>query len=378
MVIPVGNGGPSQELLRIRRRRRRVRGVRPRTGSVRPADRRSGMACDGRAGAACTHAWRRRASHPSCPPARSPAAGRRVGRRRTAVSTRPRSMRSWSASATAGRADRRGHARHVRVLPDARADHPRADRAARVSPSSRSKPTGRMRRSSTITSAVVRPSVRRSDPFDRFPTWMWRNREVSDFVDWLRDYNDGIARPERAGRLPRPRPLQPVHVDRRRARATSTSRSRRGRVARERYGCLTPWQRIRPPTVGPSCRRAFGGCEDGSRRRCSPTCSAGASTTGATTATDFLDAVQNARLVADAERYYRVMYHGARRVVEPARPPHVRDARGPSWPTAGDRTTGVVWEHNSHVGDAAATEMGARGEHNVGMLARRASATTPS
>ena len=45
------------------------------------------------------------------------------------------------------------------------------------------------------------------------------------------------------------------------------------------------------------------------------------------TASDFLDAAQNARLVAVAERYYRVMYYGARRELEPARPAHVRDAR---------------------------------------------------
>jgi protein-L-isoaspartate(D-aspartate) O-methyltransferase len=85
----------------------------------------------------------------------------------------------------------------------------------------------------------------------------------------------------------------------------------------------------------------------------------------------FLDALQNARLITSAERYYRIMYYGSRESWN-LRDLHmfetlqmVRAHRGPDAKV-------VVWEHNSHIGDATATEMGARGEHNVGMLARRA------
>ena len=75
-------------------------------------------------------------------------------------------------------------------------------------------------------------------------------------------------------------------------------------------------------------------------------------------------------VVADAERYYRVMYHGSvdswnlrdQHMFETLQT--VRAHRGPG-------TKVVVWEHNSHIGDASATEMGARGEHNVGQLCRR-------
>ena len=70
-------------------------------------------------------------------------------------------------------------------------------------------------------------SARRSrldfTPFTRFPTWMWRNEEVHDFVDWLRAYN--ADHPERKGRLPRTRPLQPLHVDRGRPRVPRRGRS---------------------------------------------------------------------------------------------------------------------------------------------------------
>jgi protein-L-isoaspartate(D-aspartate) O-methyltransferase len=85
----------------------------------------------------------------------------------------------------------------------------------------------------------------------------------------------------------------------------------------------------------------------------------------------FFDAVQNARLVANAERYYRVMYYGS---VESwnLRDQHMFDTLASLLAFRGPNAKAVVWEHNSHIGDAAATEMGARGEHNVGRLCRRA------
>ncbi len=83
----------------------------------------------------------------------------------------------------------------------------------------------------------------------------------------------------------------------------------------------------------------------------------------------FFDAAQNARLVAAAERYYRVMYYGA---VESwnLRDQHMFDTLERLLEFHGPGSKGIVWEHNSHVGNAAATEMGARGEHNVGQLSR--------
>jgi protein-L-isoaspartate(D-aspartate) O-methyltransferase len=83
----------------------------------------------------------------------------------------------------------------------------------------------------------------------------------------------------------------------------------------------------------------------------------------------FFDAVQNAKLIVDAERYYRIMYFGSYESWN-LRDTHmfetlqaVLDFRGPD-------AKAVVWAHNSHVGNAAATEMTVRGEHNIGQLAR--------
>jgi len=141
------------------------------------------------------------------------------------------------------------------------------------------------------------------------------------------------------------------------------------RVARERYGCLTPWQRD-PATYGhaaltgsyPTCesdvvraltdllakRRAYAE-HDGER---------------------FLDAEQNARLVANAERYYRIMYYGSRASWN-LRDSHMFDTLKNLLAFHGPDSKAVVWAHNSHVGNAAATEMAARGEQNIGQLCRK-------
>ena len=86
---------------------------------------------------------------------------------------------------------------------------------------------------------------------------------------------------------------------------------------------------------------------------------------------DYLDAVQNARVAANAERYYRVMYYGSIASWN-LRDQHMFETLDSIRRFRGPNTKVIVWEHNSHIGDASATEMGARGEHNVGQLCRSA------
>ena len=81
----------------------------------------------------------------------------------------------------------------------------------------------------------------------------------------------------------------------------------------------------------------------------------------------FFDAVQNARLVANAERYYRVMYYGSRASWN-LRDEHMFTTLKNLLAFYGTGSKAIVWAHNSHVGDAAATEMASRGEHNIGQL----------
>ncbi len=142
------------------------------------------------------------------------------------------------------------------------------------------------------------------------------------------------------------------------------------RTARERYGCLTPWEGdpgdVRPRgDHGPLPRLRARGGRDAAR----PARRASSSTPPATASTSSTRC-GNARVVANAERYYRAMYYGGDDVVESARPAHVRDAARRCCASTARDAKAVLWEHNSHLGDAAATEMGVRGQLNVGHLCR--------
>jgi protein-L-isoaspartate(D-aspartate) O-methyltransferase len=84
----------------------------------------------------------------------------------------------------------------------------------------------------------------------------------------------------------------------------------------------------------------------------------------------FLDAVQNARLVTNAEHYYRIMFYGSRASWN-LRDGHMFETLKNLLSFYGSHSKAIVWAHNSHIGDAAATEMFARGEYNLGHLCRK-------
>src|SRR3954452_23055719 len=211
--------------------------------------------------------------------------------------------------------------------------------------------------------------ARAEPPFQRFPTWMWRNVEVAALIEWMREHNAGVRElEERAGfygldiyNMSGSIAAVLKYLDKVDPEAAA--------VARERYGCLTPWQK-EPSTYGRAvltagyrkCERAvIDQCRELLHRRLEHAAHDGES---------FLDAAQNARLVASAERYYRIMYYGGPESWN-LRDTHMfetleqlLDARGPG-PKA------IVWAHNSHIGDARYTDMGAvREELNIGQLCR--------
>jgi len=203
--------------------------------------------------------------------------------------------------------------------------------------------------------------------FSRFPTWMWRNEEAREFVDWLRIHNAGIPPDARVAFhgldlyslyssirsiLKYLDEVDPATAD----------------IARERYGCLTPWQ-TDPATYGQAAlSRSYRSCEAevvGMLGELSRKHREYAEHDGER----FLDAIQNARLVANAERYYRVMYYGSRESWN-LRDTYMFDTLKTLQDFYGSNNKAIIWAHNSHVGDAAATEMSARGEINIGSLCR--------
>ena len=204
--------------------------------------------------------------------------------------------------------------------------------------------------------------------FARFPTWMWRNTEVRDFVSWLRKHNGTLERSKRVAF--HGLDLYSLYDSIRSVlKFLDEVDPELARVARERYGCLTPWQRD-PATYGhaaltgsyPTCEsHVVGALTDLLAKR---------RTYAEHDGERFLDAEQNARLVANAERYYRIMYYGSRASWN-LRDSHMFETLKNLLVFHGPDSKAVVWAHNSHVGNARATEMAARGEHNLGQLCRK-------
>lgn len=205
-------------------------------------------------------------------------------------------------------------------------------------------------------------------PFERFPTWMWRNTDVAAFVEWMREHNDGKPAGEQAACFG----LDIYNMRSSIAAVLSYLDNvdpEAAAVARERYGCLTPWQR-EPSTYGRAVlTKGYRKCEAEVIRQCQDIL--GKQLDYAASDPDsFLDAAQNARLVASAERYYRIMYYGGAESWN-LRDTHMFETLGHILDAQGPRSKAVVWAHNSHIGDARFTEMGAvREELNIGQLCR--------
>ncbi len=204
--------------------------------------------------------------------------------------------------------------------------------------------------------------------FARFPTWMWKNREVREFVDWLRIHNSNLNPESRTAF--HGLDLYSLYSSIREVlQYLDDVDPDTAALARRRYGCLTPWQ-TDPATYGRAALSgSFRSCEDDVVRMLVDL-SEKQRDYAEHDGERFLDAVQNARLIANAERYYRVMYYGSRASWN-LRDQYMFDTlkilRDNYWPD----NKAIVWAHNSHVGDSAATEMSSRGERNIGHLCRR-------
>lgn len=211
--------------------------------------------------------------------------------------------------------------------------------------------------------------------FRRFPQWMWRNADVLDLVGWLREHNDGVAGPgEQVGFYGLD--LYSLHASIGAVldylRIVDPAAARR---AAARYACFDHFG-ADPQAYGyattirleQSCEREVvdqllelrAAAAEYARRN------------GRIAPDDLFLAERNARVVVTAEEYYRMMF-----VSNVAswnlRDRHMADTLHALRNHLGSNGTApkiVVWAHNSHVGDARATELGEQGELNLGQLAR--------
>jgi protein-L-isoaspartate(D-aspartate) O-methyltransferase len=214
-----------------------------------------------------------------------------------------------------------------------------------------------------------RPANTRAEPpFQRFPTWMWRNTEFESFISWLHDHNEPLEIEHRAGfygldlyNMSASIAAVLDYLDKVDPEAAC--------VARQRYGCLTPWQK-EPSTYGRAVLTGgYRKCEQAVIEQCRSLLQKQLEY-ARTDADSFLDAAQNARLVAAAERYYRIMYYGGAESWN-LRDTHMFETLGNVLEARGSGARAVVWAHNSHIGDARHTEMGSvREELNLGQLCR--------
>lgn len=211
--------------------------------------------------------------------------------------------------------------------------------------------------------------------FKRFPAWMWRNADVLDFAGWLRAYNDSLATgATKTGFYGLD--LYSLHASIEAVLNYLDKVDPEGaQRARHRYACFEHFGED-PQAYGYAAGLGLSHtCEsevisqliDLQRRAAEY-----AHRDGRVAADDFFYAEQNARLVRNAEHYYRTMFRG--RVSSwNLRDNHMAetlDTLIEHFSLLHQRPKIVVWAHNSHLGDARATQMGRSGEWNVGQLVR--------
>jgi erythromycin esterase len=202
--------------------------------------------------------------------------------------------------------------------------------------------------------------------FDRWPSWMWANEEIAELAEWLKGYNRGRA--DQVGFhgldvyslwdslyavLGYLRRVDPSSMD----------------AARRAFGCFEPYGEDAQGYARATARLVPSSCEDEAialladiRRK--------AAAYREDDRWGAFRAEQNALVVRDAEAYYRAMVRGGPESWN-VRDRHMQETLERLAKFYGPRSRGIVWEHNTHIGDARFTDMAGDGMVNVGQLARQ-------
>ncbi|ADV67930.1 erythromycin esterase family protein [Deinococcus maricopensis] len=206
--------------------------------------------------------------------------------------------------------------------------------------------------------------------FTRFPKWMWRNEDVQHFAEWLRGHNTRSGARVGFYGMDLYSMHRSMHAVIEYLEGVDPEAARR---ARGRYACFEPYGED-PQTYGMSAAYGIGEpCEDAAVQQFLEVSRLDPDGGSVLEEDEHFYAEQNARLALNAERYYRSMFRG-RDESWNLRDTHMTDtiaALARHQEDGGRTPRFVVWAHNSHLGDARATEMGWRyGELNVGQLVR--------
>ena len=204
--------------------------------------------------------------------------------------------------------------------------------------------------------------------FDRWPTWMWANEEVADLAGWMRWHNESRSEGEKVG-------FYGLDVY---------------SLWDSLYTVINYLQQAAPDAVDAAigtfrCFQPFGhdpqeyawatlmvphSCEDAVVKMLTELCEkAAALRSSSADGEAFFNAEQNALVVQNAEHYYRTMVRGDASSWN-VRDCHMMDTLERLMAHHGPQAKAIVWEHNTHIGDARATDMARSGMVNVGQLAR--------
>jgi erythromycin esterase-like protein len=204
--------------------------------------------------------------------------------------------------------------------------------------------------------------------FERWPTWMWANREVTEFTEWLRDYNRHRGAPRQAGfyGLDVYSLWESMHAVVGDLEAIDPALARAARAA---YRCFEPYgedvqEYARATALVPTtCEREAVAVLAALRTKATEFREDGPDA--------FFNAEQNALVAQNAERYYRTMVRGGPTSWN-VRDTHMVETLERLMKHHGPEAKAIVWEHNTHIGDARFTDMARAGMANVGQLVRQA------
>lgn len=205
--------------------------------------------------------------------------------------------------------------------------------------------------------------------YERWPTWMWANREIVDLAEWLRDHNDGLPEERKVGfyGLDVYSLWDSLHAVIDYLKRTDPTVLE---AAQKAYRCFEPYEDVQeyaratawfPKSCEKEVLRLLVEMRKLPEQR------------PADGRESYFNAEQNALVLKNAEHYYRIMTEGGPESWN-VRDGHMIETLERLMRHHGPNAKAVVWEHNTHIGDARATDMGDAGMVNVGELVREAHA----